>query len=476
MSPVAFVLVRCGVLTLVAALLASAGSVARAQTAPTQRCVLEFEGSGTRSNAVRLPSGNYNFFQGGGVTYRCKGQDVTLIADSAEYYADANVLILIDNVHYREPRVRVNSRRMTYWRLEDRLLAEGDVDAMLPSGTTLRGPQVEYWRPIPGVRPQSRMVATGRPRMQLVERSPGAAADARSPEPVLVVANQLVMQADSLVYASGKVEISRPDMMASGDSAFMDRGTEFARLMRDPVIDGRRGRPFTLRGRVIDVFSRQRRLERVLAYTSAKATSDNLDLASDTIDLRVANDRMQRAYAWGPSRARVVSPERSIVADSLDVLMPEQRMREVRAVGRAFAETRPDSVKLTSTERDWLRGDTIVAHFDSTAADTTKRPGIRLLVAHGEASSFYQVPGETPAATPSLNYVRGRVITVRFEQQQVQTVTVLEQAVGLYLEPKPPPAPAPAPAQTPSPTPAPAVAPPPSPGVTPPGPEGRPRP
>lgn len=424
-----FAIAACAVCLTVAA------RVAEAQVqAPVQRCVLEFEGGATRSNAVRLPSDNYNFFQGGGVTYRCKGQDVTLIADSAEYYGDANVLVLITNVHYREPRVRVDSRRMTYWRMEERLLAEGDVYAQLPSGTTMRGPQAEYFRPVPGIRAQSRMVATGRPQMQLVERTASGAPG----EPVNVVANQLVTLADSVVYATGAVEITRPDITARADSAMLDKGAEFARLMRSPVIEGKQERPFTLRGNVIDVFSRQKRLERVLAYDRAHATSADLDLASDTVDIRVERDRMQRAYAWGPSRARVTSLDRNITADSIEVVMPDQRIQEMRAVRKAFAETLPDTTKLRSSERDWLRGDTIVATFDTlTRADSTRKPRIRTLVARGSASSFYQIPAETPTARPSLNYVRGSAITVRFDAQQVQSVTVLEKAVGMYLEPAP---------------------------------------
>jgi hypothetical protein len=36
---------------------------------------------------------------------------------------------------------------------------------------------------------------------------------------------------------------------------------------------------------------------------------------------------------------------------------------------------------------------------------------------------------------PAINYVRGREITVAFRDQAVNTVTVLEKAVGMYLEP-----------------------------------------
>ena len=403
------------------------------------RCVLAFRNTpNTRFTANKLPSGQYNSFLGGGVDAFCEGQDVTLRADSAESYGQANVLYLIGNVHYTEPRVRVDSRRMTYFRSEERLLAEGDVNAVLPSGTTMRGPQAEYFRAVPGIRPRARLVAPGRPDIQLIQTDSAG----RPGEPVRVVADRVVMDGDSLVYASGRVEITRTDVDARGDSAFLDGGREFARLMRGPSITGKGERPFTLNGSVIDLYSSRRLLQRVVAARDAKAVSGELNLIADTIDLRVDSNRLQRAYAWGPSRARARSPDRDLVADSLDVVMPDQRVREVRAVRNAFAETLPDTGKIRSGERDWLRGDTILAYFDTTAVrDTAARPRLRELVALGRASSRYQVESEQGGPQrPSINYVRGRQITVAMNagDQGVRTVNVLDQVAGLFLEPAAP--------------------------------------
>jgi hypothetical protein len=113
-------------------------------------------------------------------------------------------------------------------------------------------------------------------------------------------------------------------------------------------------------------------------------------------------------------------------------------MRDVFAVRDAFAQSTPDSTRVRSSEKDWLRGDTIVARFDTTAApsDTTRRPRIRELVARGNARSYYQVAtSEGRAGLPAINYVRGRVITVTFENQEVAQVSITEQAAGVYLEP-----------------------------------------
>lgn len=416
-----------------------------------RRCALDFPNTpSTRFSRQTAPDGTANLFLGGGVRAVCIGQDITLVSDSAEYYESRNLLYLIGNVRYREPRVRVDAARMTYFQAEERLLAEGNVNAVLPSGTTMRGPTADYFREVRSIRPRARLYAPGRPVVTLVEQD----SVRRREEPTRIVANVITMEGDSLVYASGAVEMTRTDVEARADSAFLDGGREFARLMRRPSIVGRQRRPFTLKGEVIDLFSKERQLARVVAMRAADVTSEDLRLTSDTIDMRLsasaANNTIERVHVWGRSRARAVSPEQDIVADSLDVQMPGQRLSVVYALRDAMAQTRPDSTKIRgAAERDWLRGDTIVARFDTTsrpaapaatrapgARDTSSRPRIRDLVASGSARAYYQVPSpQGPAAPPGVNYVRGRLITVTFDSNAVSRVTVVDRAAGIYIEP-----------------------------------------
>ncbi|MBV9881179.1 MAG: hypothetical protein JO180_11820, partial [Gemmatirosa sp.] len=253
-----------------------------------------------------------------------------------------------------------------------------------------------------------------------------------------IIANTILDEGDSLVYASGQVQILRTDVTANSDSATFDQGTEIAHLVRSAQIRGQRGRPFTLSGNLIDLFSRQRDLTRVLSRGAARVVSEELDLKSDTVDLRLRDSRVDRAYAWGPSRATATSPERDVVADSIEAVLPGQRIRELHAVRRAVARSVPDSTRIVSKERDVLAGDTIVARFDTLAAaqDTTKNPPVRQIVAAGHASSLFQIASsEGRTAPPGINYVRGRLITVAFDSGQVQTVTVTDSASGVYLEP-----------------------------------------
>lgn len=414
---------------LLCAAMLAAPAVAGAQDLPPCDYILE-ETGGTRATFSRSPTGQSTTFLGGGVAITCDGQNNRLTSDSAEFYEERGVLLFVGNVKYTEPRAVIDAARMTYYQSEARVNAEGNVLVRLDNGSVMRGPVADYYRGVPG-RPVPRLVATGRPELSLVETTnPGQAT-----EPVIVLADQIVVVGDSLVYASRRVEITRTSIRANSDSAFVDSESEFVRLMQTPVVTGRGERPFTLRGGVIDLYSRERKLERVLATPTGHVVSNDLELLADSIDLRLADERLQAAYAWGPGRARATSPDRDITADSIYVSTPGQRLREMHAVGDALAKSIADTATVTSNERDWISGDTIVARFDSVAAGDTTRAEPRELVASGNARSFYQFGNPQGVRDrPTINYVRGRVITIAFADGEVNTVTITDQASGVYLE------------------------------------------
>jgi hypothetical protein len=405
----------------------------KAQEIP-RNCDLNLQNRpGTAMKILEDASGKRTTFLSQGVVAHCIGQGNTLTADSAEYYESEGRLYLVGNVHYTEPRATVTSRTMTYYQGDDHLHAEGDVVAVQSNGSTLRGPTADYYRSTPQ-RPLTRMFSPSRPTVTLVQKD--TSGRGRPPDTAHVVANTITMVGDSLVYASGRVEITRPDLLATGDSAFMDSGRDFARLMREPSVQGKGTRAFTLTGGVIDVYSRNRQVERVVATPKGHALSKDLELVADSIDLRMQGNQLQRAFAWGVGRAHSISPDREIIADSIDAIMPGQRIREVRALRNAYAESNPDS-GVVSTQRDWMSGDTLVAHFDSlVAADTASKPRIREIVAEGNARSFYQMKNSKgPQTEPTVNYVRGRIIDIIFETGKVATVTVTDKATGVLIEP-----------------------------------------
>ena len=425
-------------LGVLACALVSAPLGAQIGPAPSGRCALDlsFDRAGT---TILLPSGQRNYFVGGNVIARCPAQRLVLKSDSLEYYGDEARAFFIGKVDYTEPRLKLKSDFLTYFQREERILAASNVDAQLPSGSNLKGPQLEYWRSLPGVREQH-ATAVGRPTISIIESD--SAGQPRPP--VTVTGNNVWMLGDSVVASSGEVVVVRPELTASGDSLYLDAGTGLLRLMRKPRVVGSKGRPYSLVGETIDVLTKQRKLERVLAKSKAEATSQDLNLKSDTIDLRIVNDSLNRAIAWGTSRSRAVSANQSIISDSTDVLMPGQRLREMHAVGDAVAEAAPDSTRFRTDERDRLTGDTIVAHFDTAASlvrDSTSKPKIRLLVSNGHATSLQHLPPrDTTLRIPARVYVVGSAINVTFDSGAVKQVTVRDDSLstGLYLEPEKP--------------------------------------
>lgn len=415
---------------------------AQSASSPTGRCQFQFDNTpSTRVESFQLPSKQYNYFLGGGVVARCPKQGIVLKSDSLEVYGDEGRSFFIGHVDYHEPRLKLKSEQLTYFQRDERILAVNNVDAVLPSGSSMKGPSLEFFRPIPKVRPKQQGVATGRPTMSIIDKD----AQGKPQPPVNLTGNTIWLNGDSIVASSGNVVIVRPELTATGDSLFLDRGLGLLRIMRSPKMVGTKGRPFTLTGETIDLLTRRKKLERILAKNKGVAVSEDLNLHSDTIDLRVSDDLLQRAVVWGKSRAFATSPSQTISADSIDVVMPAQKVREMHAVRGASALGLPDTTKfnLAPDDRfDRLTGDTIVAFFDSIPPrDTVTKPRIRELVAINSATSYQHLaPQDSSLRLPAINYVCGKRITVTFDSAKVRRVKVEDSdppCGGVYAEPKP---------------------------------------
>ena len=402
--------------------------------APERRCTLDLTNKqDTRVQFVTDATGKRFTYLGGGIVGNCRGQNIHITADSAESYEGNDLHILIGNVTYREAKYEIDAQRATYFRTEERLVFQENVHAkMTQEAATLDGQNVEYFRPVRGIRERERVVATQRPRLTYVEKDSAGVAQ----PPVIVLGNTIIGEGDSTFLAIGDVRIERTDVLATADSALLDGARRFSRLLKKPVVESRGDRPFTLKGRIIEMYGTGRQLDRVISLDSASAVSKAFTVVSDTIDLRISNQKLNRAFAFGPSGARATTADRDVIADSLDILMPGQVIRELRAVGKAYAESDPDTLKVKTDERDWMRGDTLIALFDSAAATDTAQPPVRELFASGAASAYYQLPADSAnRAKPGINYVTGRIIRLAFKDGEVDAVTVTDQATGVYLAP-----------------------------------------
>lgn len=413
-------------------LLALVSVVGAAQGTRPQQCQLAFD-SLPSSSLWRLRdqyTGLSTVWIGGGVRARCVGTSIVLTADSAEYSGGAKLLTLIGRARYRETGVTLDADVIRYFEFDTRMEAQGNV-RMRTSTSTLTALQLIHLRDIPGVR-QSSSLALGRPKVVL--RDSTAKTDSGA---TTIDADRMYAWGDSLIYAGGDVIISRPDLEARADSTEANTITEFMRLfLGDPRIETSGERPFTLRGKVLDVFAKDQQVRRLLAKGSASVISDSLLLNSDTLDIALDSSQVERVQAWGAGRAHAKAAGRDIEADSIDLQLPGQRLQEMMAIGRARAVT-PADTSIDTKESDWIEGDTVRALFDSTVkVDSASQPPLKSLEARGSARSFYQLaPRDARETLPSINYVTGRRIDVAFVNGEVNLVHVTDQARGIFLEP-----------------------------------------
>ena len=169
-----------------AAIACGAARLSAQDSARPTRCTLVPQPS-THLSSDTLPNGQQIAFVGGGVLIRCPARGITLRSDSAEQYPDRDYLV--GHVVYDEPRFHLTSDYLTHYPTDERIVAAGNVNAKLPSGSTLVGPIAEYQRVFLPTRPRRKIIAPQRPTITVVEKdSTGKPAD-----PMVVVANTVVM-------------------------------------------------------------------------------------------------------------------------------------------------------------------------------------------------------------------------------------------------------------------------------------------
>ena len=404
----------------------------------TRNCVLDFSDSPpeTRLLYMRLPDSTANTFIGGGFIGRCQGENNRISADSAEQFESAGIVNLYGNVVYEEPnKLRVTAAHAIYLTREGRLFADGGVVAtQLATGSTITGPNIEYSRVMPG-RPVAKLVAPNRPTARLIEKD----STGKLGEPTIVTADRFEDLGDTLLLGWGDVVITREQIVGRADSLAFNKTTQRARLVRAARIRSLdTSQAFTLNGDTVDLYTTEKKLDRVFASHAATATNKDLIITAERIDLRLKAQQIDEAFAFGSGRARAQTPQQDVESDSMRIVLTDQRPREVRAIGGAVAKGMPDTLKIKSTDRDMLRGDSLFAYFDTAqaATDTSGQTRIREIQAFGNASSLFQIASKRgPSAPPAINYVRGQRIVVQFDTGSVRDVRVDSAASGLYLEP-----------------------------------------
>ncbi|HEX7025073.1 MAG TPA: hypothetical protein VF187_09685 [Gemmatimonadales bacterium] len=404
--------------------------------AQNRRCQLEVQNVDREGVSTSiLGTSTTNYFAGGNVRLKCRGQNVRIWADSIASYG-GTLVQFIGSFRYEDESARVSSDFGTYYREAERWEARGNVHYRgVRDDSELRGPMADYLRPLRGVRELAELFADQRPTLKLSAQDSAG----RASEPYTVVGDRIRMRGEELMWAGGSVTIDRTDLRGRSDSLQLDSGKGSAGALIGRASIRREGADsFALAGKRIDLALEKKELSGVTGRDSATLTSENLDLTAATIHLRLQARKVIQTLAWGTSpRPSALADDYEVRGDSLAVDTPAEQIRELRSFRRAWVGFRPDSAK---GERDWLAGDAIVASFDEVTGSKGKKSMLRRLQSEQSASAFYRVnKAGAPGGRPSINYSRADRIVLTLsgtDSLKVEKVEMTGKVDGVQLEPE----------------------------------------
>ena len=320
-----------------------------------------------------------------------------------------------------------------------------------------------------------------------------APVDSIRPPPYDITARRFMIDGRRFFRAAGQVVVERDSLTAVGDSLDFDQdvGTMFIvgdarveqqgfELTADAVevkpttglseeILARRnaelvGSEMVMKAPAIRMFLDEGEVNRLVAISALPPIEQE---ALDTTGLSAGDAERARALAAAAvadsaeaqqedsvPQPSAFADEFHLTADSIDVLSPARALELVTAVGSARAEAAeydaPGATELPEiASRDWMEGDTILAHFvaaDSGAAGPPPGGGrsrLETLTAVGEARSLYRMTASDTTDTEAdgrlaLHLVEGKQIRVHMRGREVVKMEVEGQTVGYHLEPSPP--------------------------------------
>lgn len=423
----------------------------------------------------------------GPLLVQCSGGE-ELRADSAVIYQNINEVHLFGQVDFQDPTRALTSDRATYSSTTGRLYATGNVvftDKV--RGSTLRGPELEYFRAMPG-RPEPQSIAPGRPHLTITPK----ARDGKRREPLEIDGDRITTVGERHMNAEGNVVIVGEEARSTASTAYYDATDERLELRGNAVVDGK---DYDLSGEFIESRLADGSLTGVVARDNARLVSERLTATGPQLQLFFERDLLQRMVSSnvaGPGgqtgRSVALAKGFRMEADSIEAVSPEQKLRQVIAIGNAEgvswdtipAPSAPDdsasgdsarpaapvarTVALVTqppeemTEKDVLLADTILGYFrqDSAAADSarpapaaprdtarrdTAATELERLVAIGNARSLYRMRDDSVKAgqkRPGLNYLIGDQIDLTFDEGEVDVAHVRGLKKGVYLDPAAP--------------------------------------
>jgi lipopolysaccharide export system protein LptA len=279
----------------------------------------------------RLEAGVPMIYVTGPFLIRCPGGE-ELRALSGTVNEWTREILLTGSVFFQDPTRTLTANQATYWANLGRLYATGNVVfSDRQEGSTIRGPELEYFRVMEG-RPEAQVNAAQRPHLTLRPRQ--AAADA---EPLEIDADRVSIAGENNLSAYGNVIIRRTDLHATAEEAFYNSGTDQLDLRQNARIQSEQ---FNLSGWTVHARLQAGALEYVHARTDATLVGDELRVDAPDLQLFFSEDLLQRAVARtdvdpaGNRTGRAVATARAfrLEGDSIDAATPNQKVDQVIAI------------------------------------------------------------------------------------------------------------------------------------------------
>lgn len=380
-----------------------------------------------------------NYYAGGNVVLGCAGRPIRMKSDSiASYGGGLGIVQFIGDVTYQDSTIIMTADNGTYYRQGERWEARGNVVTRnLETGSTIKGPMLDYYRILKGTRDTAELYAEGRPVIHYIPVDSLGGAE----EAYVIVADRVRMKGNDRIWTAGRTTINRSDFAATADSMRLDTGAgQDGTLIGNPVMRGFGADTFDLRGNRIDLTLSHQDLDFVVASGNAHAVGTDLDLTADTIALDIEQEELIQTLAWGRiDRPHAISAEYEIRADSLALDTPEGHLKQARAFGDAWVAGAVDSI---SRERDQLTGDTVIADFarsDSATTDTTSSGTVLERVdARSSATALYRTGEPEEDGSQGISYSRADRIVILMEisgEAGVKIVRLIGNVDGIQLDP-----------------------------------------
>jgi lipopolysaccharide export system protein LptA len=402
-----------------------------------------------------------------------------LISSDQAYVSEASGSIqLMGNVQFQDSTRTMTAANAQYFSQMQRLSASGSVVVRHRiTNSVIQSEQLEYLEATPQ-RTSLVQAMGGRPRA--VMRQQGAQ------DSTVLEALQIDIIGEERLRGTGDAVLTRDSLSATG--YMVDYVQADGRL----DVSGSRARVETpgyqlVGDSITALLVDDDQLRDVFSRHGAVLEAEEMEVVAAAIRLFFEDGGLERMVAmqWQPlpgaepaGQARVVNEQFRMVADSVDVLAPQQELREAVAIGDAYVERiTPESIRelLPETEgsvtaliaNDWMRGDTVRAFFvaadapeDDVAVDAdiaaiaaavdtpaavepTRRAGggervMERLYASGEpAQAMHRMHPEnaTEGDRLSIAYLVGRHVEVTMVNGLVTLVTASEDVRGVYLQP-----------------------------------------